>query len=69
VKIFKIDFLSEAFFLESKLSHGEIRPLPSWFDTKSTKPRFGLGGFGVKSRHVAHHAISFSILRCVLTSF
>jgi hypothetical protein len=32
---FKIDFLSEeAFFLDSQLSHGEIRPLPSWFDTK-----------------------------------
>jgi hypothetical protein len=57
--------LSDAFFLDSKLSQGEIRPLPSWFDTKSTKPK-ALGGFGVQSRHAAHHCrLSFHFLRCV----
>jgi hypothetical protein len=67
VKKIKIDFFSEVFFLDSKLSHGEIQPLPSWFDTKW---RFGLGGFGVQSRHAAHHCcFSFHFLRCVLASF
>jgi hypothetical protein len=44
--------------------HGEICPLPSWFDTKK---RFGLGGFDVQSRHAAHHChLSFVVFRCVL---
>jgi hypothetical protein len=55
VKKFKIDFLNEAFFLDS---HGEIRPLPSWFDTKSTKPK--------APKQPVHCRLSFHFLHCGL---